>query len=275
MADQSDVENAMVALAAATLYPLGTANGSVTGAVFRLYRGWPANAALEADLANGIQHVSVCAVAGSHVPVEQFPLAWEIPAPVTPSLTIVTGLDTVTFGGTASLGQLAGILADDDGFAYRTQTGDTPESVAANLAVLINQQLAATVSGASVSVPGVTRLIGRVEADQTALLPTRRQRCDFRLTCWCADPISRDATASALDAAFAQAPWLTLADGSAGRMIYAASQPSDDLSPLPLFRRELTYSVEYTTTLVQVQPSMLIGIFANEDVAGSPILHLS
>jgi hypothetical protein len=33
--------------------------------------------------------------------------------------------------------------------------------------------------------------------------------------------------------------------------------------------------VEYTTTLVQVQPSMLIGIFANDAVAGAPILHLS
>jgi hypothetical protein len=243
--------------------------------VFRLYRGWPANAALEADLAQGIQHVSVAAVAGSHAPVEQFPAAWEIPAPAVPSLTVTTANDTVTFGGAAALGQLAGILAGDSGFAYRTRAGDTPASVAANLAALINQQLAATVNGAAVTVPGVSRLIGRVQADQTALLPTRRQRCDFRLTLWCADPISRDASAGALDAAFAQAPWLTLADGSAGRMIYAASQASDDLSPLPLFRRELTYSVEYTTTLVQVQPSMLIGIFANDAVAGAPILHLS
>jgi hypothetical protein len=104
MADQSDVESALVALAAAALYPLGTANASSTGAVFRLYRGWPANAALE----------------GSHAPVEQFPAAWEIPAPAVPSLTVTTANDTVTFGGAAALGQLAGILAGDSGFAYRT-----------------------------------------------------------------------------------------------------------------------------------------------------------
>jgi hypothetical protein len=225
MADQSDVENALITLAAGALYPLGTVNGSVTGAVFRLYRGWPANAALEADLANGIQHISAATVAGSHAPVEQFPLAWEIPAPVTPSLTAVTVNDTVTFGGLASMGQIAGILAGDDGFVYRIQPGDTPAAVAANLAALINQQSIATVNGASVTVPGATRLLGRVEADQTALLPMRRQRGDFKLTCWCADPASRDATAGALDAAFAQSPWLALADGTVGRMMYVASQP--------------------------------------------------
>jgi hypothetical protein len=275
MADESDVETALVTLAAGALYPLGTGAASVTGAVVRVYRGWPANAALEADIAAGIAHVSVTGIAGSATPVPQFPAVWEYPDPVTPALTVGVQPNTVTFAGTGTPGQLAGILADDTGFAYRTNPGDTPELVAASLCSLINQVRFATVNGASVTVLGTTRLIGRVVADQTALMQTRRQRADFKLTCWCGDPLSRDATAAAIDARCAQTYFLALADGSVGRLIYQRSESEDDLSTLPLYRRELIYSVEYATTLVQTQPSMLFGILSNDAVAGHPVLTLS
>jgi hypothetical protein len=275
MADQSDVEAALVALAANALYPLGTVAGSVTGAVFRLYRGWPGNAALESDLAAGILHVSVTGLPGTNAALEQFPAAWEIPTPVTPTLTVVVAGTIVTFGGSAMPGLLAGILADDDGFAYRTRAGDSPDLVAASLAALINQVRIATVSGSVVTVPGTKRLIGRVVADQTALMPTRRQRAEFRLTCWCGDPASRDASASAIDDAFAQVPFIALPDGSVGRLQYVRGEATDDLSTLPLYRRELTYSVEYATTVLQTQPSMLFGIFSADNVDGTSTLHLS
>ncbi len=41
MADQSDVETALVALASAALYPNGTEAASVPGVNCRIYRGWP------------------------------------------------------------------------------------------------------------------------------------------------------------------------------------------------------------------------------------------
>jgi hypothetical protein len=272
MADQSDVETALVNLAASAIYPLGTTAASVTGAVCRLYRGWPTNAALENDLAAGICHVSIIGLPATQTGVAQFPSSWEIPAPLLPALSAMVDGDTVTFAGEAAIGQLAGILADDEAFAYRTRAGDNPASVAASLAALITPLRITTVSGASVTVPGAARLIGRVVADQTALMQTRRQRGEFRMTCWCADPGSRDATAAAIDAGCAQTPFLSLADGTVGRLIYVRDAVTDDLSTLPLYRRELTYSVEYPTTLVQTQPSMLFGLFANDS---GHTLHLS
>ena len=53
MADQSDVENALVNLVSAALYPNGTDEVSVPGPDCRVYRGWPNSAALDTDLAAG------------------------------------------------------------------------------------------------------------------------------------------------------------------------------------------------------------------------------
>ena len=266
MADQSDVEAALVNIAAAALYPNGTDQASVTGGMIRLYRGWPANAALEADLADGIAHVSVVAVPNGQALTDAFPAVWEYPNPVNVTLTAsVAGADT-TFGGAATTGQLAGLLIDDAAFVYRTQPGDTPDSVAANLATQVMQVRAASVAGSTVSVPATAHMIARVVADQPAILQTRRQRLAFRLACWCADPTARDALGSAIDTAFSAMPFIPLADGSVGRLLPWRSDVADDLSTLPLYRRDLLYSVEYATTLSQTQPSMIFGLFG---VAGA------
>ena len=59
MADQSDVEIALVNVVAAALYPDGTDKFSVPGPDCRIYRGWPNSAALDADLAAGKINVTV------------------------------------------------------------------------------------------------------------------------------------------------------------------------------------------------------------------------
>ena len=59
MADQSDVEIALVSVVSAALYPNGTDEASVPGPDCRIYRGWPNSAALDADLAAGKINVTV------------------------------------------------------------------------------------------------------------------------------------------------------------------------------------------------------------------------
>ena len=59
MADQSDVEDALVTVVSAALYPTGTDDTSVPGPDCRIYRGWPNSAALDADLAAGKINVTV------------------------------------------------------------------------------------------------------------------------------------------------------------------------------------------------------------------------
>lgn len=261
MADQSDVEQALVELAAATLYPNGTTQNSIVGSVIRVYRGWPGNAALEADLAAGIAHVSISAMPGKQILTAPLPATWEFPNLQPPALTAAVSGNTVTFAGAATLGQIAGILVDDVAAVYRTVAADTPQSVAGNLCTLIVGSRAATLAGSAVTIPGAERLIARTGADQAAILPLRRQREQYRLACWCADPATRDMLAATLDAAFAGIAFLPLPDSTVGRMLHSSSTEEDDLSTLPLYRRDFAYSVEYVTTLQQAQPTMLFGLF--------------
>ncbi|MDE8342956.1 MAG: hypothetical protein POG24_03965 [Acidocella sp.] len=266
MADASDVETALAMAAAAALYPMGTSNGSVTGLVYRVYRGWPADAPLAADIANAVQHVSINAIDGTVADIPQFPANWIVPATVVPPLTVSVAGDTVIFGGSAGTGLLAGVCVNDTGFSYRTQPGDSPAAVAARLAALINQVFFATLDAATITILGAERLLARVEADQTAILPTRRQRQAFRLAGWLDTPQNRDLTMSALDSALSQIPFLTLPDGTAARLRYGRTESSDIFSVAPLYRRDIMFEIEYTTTLVQAQPSMLFGVFANDSV---------
>lgn len=260
MADISDVENALAALATAALYPLGTGNGSITGQTYRIYRGYPADCALETDLASGVSHVSVLASSGTVSNLPQLPANWLTPVSQTALLICVTTGSTITFSGEATTGQLAGILVDNTAFAYRTQAGDTPASVATALAMLVNEVFFATVNGSTLTILGTSRLIARVEADQTAVLPTRRQSQEFRLSNWAPTATARDACSGAIDLSFAMQTFITLADGTAARLRYSKSETIDSESNVSIYRRDLFYMIEYNTTLVQLQPSMMFGI---------------
>jgi hypothetical protein len=58
---------------------------------------------------------------------------------------------------------------------------------------------------------------------------------------------------------FAATPFLTLADGSAARLTFTATTTFDQHQDASLYRRDLLYAVEFPTTLVATQPSMLFG----------------
>src|SRR5690242_4735388 len=111
MADQSDVEDALVELVSAALYPNGTSAGSVPGPDCRVYRGWPNSAALDADLAAGRVNVTVFPGSGTGRTTTRYPQQWAGP-PATPSLTAMVSGTSVTFSGKADVGQIAGILID-------------------------------------------------------------------------------------------------------------------------------------------------------------------
>src|SRR5208282_1537646 len=181
--------------------------------------------------------------------------------PTPPTLTVSVSGTSVTFGGTAALGQVAGILVDGQSYAYRTQAGDTPALVAANLATLARANAIVQLSGSTLTIPGVGNLIARVVADGSAQQEIRRQEQTFRVTCWCPTPTSRDATAVAIDLALAQSIFITLADGSMGKLTYAGTTVFDQSQDALLYRRDLLYQVEYPTIISTSQPAMLFGDF--------------
>jgi hypothetical protein len=257
MADQSDVEGVLVALAAAALYPNGTGAASIPGPDCRIYRGWPNAAALDTDLRAGIVNVTVFPGQGGRV-TTRYQQEWAgDPAVATLSAQVFN--HTASFAGSAVLGQLAGLLVDSRTYAYRTQPGDTPASVAANLAGQVRVDHIVQLSAATVTIPSAGRLLARVVADAPAQKEVRRQVQTFRITCWCPTPATRDASAVAIDQALADMAFIDLPDATQGRLVYAGTTVFDQSQDALLYRRDLVYSIEYATMLSATQPAMLFG----------------
>lgn len=262
MADLADVETALVGLVAAALYPQGAGMASAVGAPCRVYRGWPVAAALDADLAAGAVNVSVFSVPGSGRDTTR----WGIEDAVqggTPTLTAaVVGGNAAVFGGSAAAGQVAGLLVGNTSYVYRTQAGDTPAMVAAMLAQAVRTSQRAWLGGTAVTLPDAGSIVARVVADGAVLQEVRRQEQTLRVSLWCPTPALRDAAAALADVALAVQPFVTLPDGSVGRMRYAGASVIDREENAQLYRRELLYVVEYPTVLRQSLPSMLFGDLA-------------
>jgi hypothetical protein len=261
MADQSDVENALARLIAAALYPNGTDEVSVPGPDCRIYRGWPNSAALDRDLAAGKINITVFPASGAGRTTTRYAEQW-IGAPNQPSLIAVAAGVSVAFSGRADTGQIAGILVDGRSYAYRTQAGDTPELVAANLATMARDRSIVRLSRGTLTIPGAGALLARVVSDAVMQQEVRRQEQDFRVTCWCPTPASRDTTAAAIDQSLSSERFLTLPDSTQGRLIYSGTTVFDQSQNADLYRRDLMYSVEYATILSASQPAMLFGDLA-------------
>jgi hypothetical protein len=272
MADQSDVETALVARVAAILYPLGPNAPSTLNRLCRIYRGWPHSASLDADLAEGHVNVTVFPDPRHERVTTRYPAEFQILTRATPTYTVATTQTDATIGGMPGGGQLVGLLVDNIAVVHRTAPSDSPELVAAILAADLATQRVAFAAGPTINLPGAARIIGRVVADQLARSETRRQRQGFRISLWCPDPATRDACASAIDAALSAIDFIDLPDGTAGRLLFHSSTVIDQAESAALFRRDLLYSVDYATTVSATLPAL---IFGDTDFAADhgPTIH--
>ena len=239
MADLSDVEAALVSAVTAAVYPSGLSMPSVTASKLRIYRGWPMSGALEADLAGGIVNIAVFPVPGA-----------------TRNTTRWGPVVTVTPGGA---GQLAGLLVGGQPYVYVGQAGDTAVVAAAVLAQSIQAVRPCLLSGSTVTVPGVTSLVARVAAYASSNTEWSRQEQGFRISVWCPNPGLRDLVCGVVGSALAATSFLTLTDGSGGRVRYRSSSSIDDDQDAQAYRRDLVYDIEYGTSVANVVPSMLFG----------------
>jgi len=267
VADIADIERAFVDTIGAALYPNGSSQPSITRDDVRVVRGWPNAAALDADLKEGIATVSVFSRPGMTRLTTRFPREWLDGVITPPTMTATTAGDTVTFGGHGGVEQNVGIKTAAGAWIYGAHAEDTPRSVAYTLAGMVP---GASYDGMfSVVVPGAAGLLGRVGGKGNAGKEIRRQEQGFLITCWCSTPEQRDAVAAAVDVALAQIDWLSLSNGELGRLKYANSVVTDVPTKDALWRRDLTYSVEYATTIYQTAAQMLFGI-ENTNLNGSP-----
>ena len=253
------------------------------GATVQLYRGWPVSTDLSRAVRAGTSHVSVFPDAAMARNTTRYLPADAAPASLPPPTLLLraSGSD-VTVNGTPAMGQVCGLLVAGMGgggqgsaggaggsaavgFPYRIQPGDTVTSVAAALAALVP---GASAAGAIVTLP-TDRVTARVVQDVPLSREVRRQEQVFRVTCWCPTPAARDAVAGAVDAALAPLSRLVLAPGWTVYLRYRGTRVDDAPSQGGIYRRELTYTIEYPTTPSVVTPSMLFGIVAG--VTPNPI----
>lgn len=287
MADVSDVERALVSQAALGLglpdpyvpgsYVASPAAGNVS---CRVFRGWPVANQLDADLAAGKVNVSVFPLPNMvRLTTRYFP-EWKSLDDSPPTLTFTTSGRAVTFAGSADVGQVAGILMRDGfnstAYPYRIVAGDSPASVAAALGTAIP---GATVSGATVTLPGFHDYAVRVAVDRTEWMETRRQAVGVWIICWCPTAIIRDQVASAIDSSIANMMdeygrltyFLPLADGSAACVKFSGSHTDDVPQQANLWRRDLRYVVDYPTSLVQAHPTVLFPELVAQPETSAPL----
>ncbi|MDD2878015.1 MAG: hypothetical protein PHT60_13550 [Acidiphilium sp.] len=266
MADQSDVETALVSLVASAVYPNGmAAPSSVIGpggvVTCRVYRGMPNGPTLETDLAQGAMHATVFPADTAVKNTTRFPRVWQEVAPVPATLVVSVGDLSATFSGVCAAGQLAGIAVDGAIFPYAVQARDTPPTVASNLAAMMRTAgWLVDYAGTTVTVPAAQLLVARVVAGGISLQEIKRQAQAFRISLWCGDPLTRDAAAAAIEPALAELNFIGLADGSCGHVVYAGGLTTDASADAALYRRDIIYTVEYPTTLAALTPAMLFGV---------------
>jgi hypothetical protein len=269
LADLSDVETALVAAATGAIYPDGLMAPTITGTPVRIYRGWPLIGPLGNDLAGGVANISIFSIPNATRNTTRWaPVTHSTPG--VPTLVAAVNGNAATFSGMAGLGQVAGLLVQNEPFVYRCQEGDTPALVAAMLAQLVRTTRACWLSGTTVSIPGAESIIARVVADGASVTEWTRQRQTFRITAWSPDPISRDTLCSSIGSALSSVAFLSLSDGTNGRIRFKSTASFDDDQDSQQYRRDLIYDVEYGTTVEASAPSMLFGdlIWSGDSIYG-------
>lgn len=274
MADLSDVENALVTLIGAAVYPNGTNSPSVVASPVRIYRGWPTPANLDADLKAGIANVSVYSQPNSERCTTRYAQEWQTSVDPVHTLSAVVLGQTITIGGTISVPQNVSVLIGNNAVSYGVLLSDTLASVATALAALISAYVPASVVGPVITVTTGKAIQARVGAQGTLWQELGRQQKGFQISLWCATPTQRDALAKSIGPALRSTNFMTLADNSAARLQYRSTISSDEAEKRTVYRREFIYMVEYAESITQIATEVTINQIAIS-AGGNPFITLN
>lgn len=271
MADLSDVENALATLIAGALFPSGGYHAgaytqSAAGCTTKLYRGWPESKNLNDDMLAGHAHVTVYSDPGMTRDVSRWPAIPTQVATVTPTLTATLAGQALTIGGTVTAGNVVGLEAGPPmtAYAYIAQAGDTLATVATALAAKVP---GASATGAVITLPTKSSMRAAYMVPQPTLTVTRQQIQGFRISVWAPNPAVRDAVVSLVDSAISGnknangvlSKFIAITPYERARIQYHSTYSNDMPARDRIWRRDLCYSVEYTTSLLEQDPIMLFG----------------
>lgn len=260
MADLNDVCNQLVTLATQAIYPNGTGQiSAIAGAVScKIYQGWPIPQQLDTDLQNGLINVSIFALQTERN-TSRYSKDWQQLTVNATTLTALVSGQTITISGTISSPQNVMAQVDGKPYVYPVQANDTLTSIATALSALIAVQVVGTTSaGAVITIPTGKKIqVARTGANGTNIREIKRQERVFQITVWANTPDARTSVASILDAALGDVPRITLADQSVARITYKGSPMNDNFEKSRIYRRDLTYSVEFATTQTAIDTAIV------------------
>jgi len=279
MADISDVENAIVNIIGAALYPNGwTANNSVStllGVSVKIYRGWPTPDALDIDLAAGTLNISVYSLNNSEVNKTRYPVIYSPQGTISaPTFTAVVNNNTITIAGTntSALNQYITLfLGTRIVVSYQIQTTDTYITIAQGLQALISSiGYVCSASNGVITVNSGVYMQVILGVSWPEMAELKRQLVQTTITLWCANPTIRDLAGSIIDPALAINTFLNLPDQSQARFRYVRTYVTDEMQKVRLYRRDLVYSSEYATTVLDTG-WQVTSTAANIEGSGAPL----
>ena len=265
MADLSDVESALAALILSLIYPQGLDRESTIGAVCRVYRGWPAPATLNTDLAAGYVNVTISPLnTVEDLPEVYFDKTYgDVSAP---EITAMTSGEEVIFSGSTSNEDIIGLWIDGATFTYSSQATESLDNTIANMAALVAKHRVVSYSGARLSIPGCRELSVRVFGKGIATKLLRRERRRLQLCCWCPTPILRDMIGKSIDLALSKARFIHLQDHTDARLKYVETKIYDQSQNASLYRRDLVYICEYAIISENNEMIMVFGSLVKDGV---------
>jgi hypothetical protein len=259
MADLSDVENAIRDTLASSLLLTGTDQHKLLDITCRIFRGWPSPGGLNADLIAGAVNITIFPDAGAGRTTTRFFDTW-YSANTEPGLVLTERDGTVTVTGVPRDGQLVGIDVDGQTFVYSVKSSDTTSMVASALAALIRTDRVVNYARSELTIPGAVSIRARAGKDGIVQREVRRQERDIRVSCWCSSPSQRDTITSEIDGTLAALSFISLPDGSSGRITYVGSQVFDTSQNALLYRRDLIYTVNTQLSFRILRRHCFLGI---------------
>lgn len=261
MADLDDVSNALVALAEQVAYPDGTNEDSIIGQDIKIAAGWPVLDDLGSLLKSGGVFINVWPEENEtnttrHLDFDEW---YVVQAPPAPTITLTVSGTNVVVGGTVTVPQNVAMIVDNKTAAYAIQPSDTLTTIATAMASrLALLGITATSSGPTINLPNSRVVVGRVGTWGRTLRQLARQEKVFSLIIWAKDPITRGLVAAPLDIALKSRSFISLPDGSEGRLRYVRTVQLDRYEKHLCYRRDLCYTVEWATTEVSDDPQINI-----------------
>lgn len=267
MADFTDVASALRDLIAAAIYPNGTGQSSALGFGVQVYQGWPTPEKLDADLKQGMAHVSIWPTPQEKPSADHF-ADWQTLSIQATTLTLTVSGQTVTVGGTVSTPQNVGIVADGLAYAYAVQASDTLTTIATALASgLAGQGIGASNTGAVITLASAKKIAGRTGSQGVSMRELRRQERVFQVSCWANTPATRDALAKLVDTTMGATWRLSMTDGTSVNLFYRGSSQHDESQKQLIYRRDLMYGGEYATTQTRTDAQVLIDTMTSAGAA--------